>query len=151
MARQSERGNVLGFVLVGAFLTALLLGGIYLVRQSSSDSTPTDVSVNNDHKETPKGANKNDGQDSSTAKDRALKKALEDKSKTTTDPPVTNHDSQDTQDGATPPVPPTTPNTQAGQTSRLPSTGPAETLFSTLGVATLAGAGIAYIRSRSLL
>ena len=34
MARRSEQGNVLGFVLVGALLVALLLGGIYVARNS---------------------------------------------------------------------------------------------------------------------
>ena len=40
MARRSEQGNVLGYVLVGVLLVALLVGGVYFVRRAmNGDAT----------------------------------------------------------------------------------------------------------------
>ena len=53
MAHRSEQGNILGFVLVGALLVALLLGGIYVVRNTmghvaTDDGASAPIAANSD-------------------------------------------------------------------------------------------------------
>lgn len=44
MIRRFETGKVVGFVLVGALLTALLLGGVWLARHPAGSSSPKTTS-----------------------------------------------------------------------------------------------------------
>ena len=89
MAHRSEQGNVLGFVLVGVLLAALLAGGIYAVRRGmlakvtdgATGTVATTENANKDSKtdgasaSTDKKDSKTDGDSTKTA-DQKLKEAL---------------------------------------------------------------------------
>lgn len=141
MARRIEQGNILGFVLVGALLTALLLGGVYVVRNSNGANVATTTSITGNNN---KPANKDTeptGETSTVAKtdEQRLKETLaaqalaEKKAK----------EQQAANDAA---------NLAATQSATaLPVTGPEEAVVPLLGATLLAGTTFAYARSRRLI
>ena len=150
MAHRREQGNVLGFVLVGALLVALLLGGIYMVRHTisqqdggvnvasnevdkakdESKTTQTDTSANGDSK----GESE---QSSSSTSDSSLQDALNAQSSKTTQTTTTSTGS--------------TASGNSVATGKLPETGPADILASVVSATLLVGATVSYARSRRVL
>ena len=139
MAHRSEQGNVLGFVLVGALLVALLLGGIYVVRHTISGQGNANV-ANNEQSGTSTTADPDSAQNETTTpdasgdaqSDQALKDALNQQS--------SSNEQQSSGNSNT-----------STQTPVLPETGPADTLAAMLGATLLVGAGFSYARSRRLI
>ena len=139
MAHRSEQGNVLGFVLVGALLVALLLGGIYVVRHTISGQGNANV-ANNEQSGTSTTADPDSAQNETTTpdasgdaqSDQALKDALNQQS--------SSNEQQSSGNSNT-----------STQTPVLPETGPADTLAAMLGATLLVGVGFSYARSRRLI
>lgn len=128
MARRIESGNVVGFVLVGALLLAVLVGGIYVLRHGNSGS----VAVTNTNSSAPKSSPSSSSDttsNTSTASDQALRDALNSQSSSTSN----------------------SSNTSATTSSSLPTTGPEDSLMPMLAVGLLTGVSFAYIRSRRLI
>ncbi|HMI08869.1 MAG TPA: hypothetical protein VK497_00525 [Candidatus Saccharimonadales bacterium] len=128
MVKANEGGSVLSFVVIGAILVLLLVGGTYFVRQklfvsaNSNGQTP-DTSQ-------PKPSDQTDTSKEPTKKD---------------EPAKTPDASQPAQ-----PAQPSSPqqNTASTPPAALPQTGPAETLSVAIGAAFLTATSIAYLRSR---
>ena len=121
MTRRFETGNVVGFVLVGVLLTAMLVGGVWLARHPAGSSSSQDTSQTT-------------STDKSTT-DEELKQTLaEQAAKSAENKPNSSS---------------TTPST-GSTSSNLPATGPADTLIETVGAMLLVGTFVAYVRSRSL-
>lgn len=146
MARRIEKGNVVGFVLVGVLLVGLLAGGVWVVRNSlagvqSEESQGTTVVKNGSDGDSTNGesTDKSAGENNSTS-DKELKDALAKQA-------AESKNSQDkSQNG-------TGPNQGSVSTSdeaHLPETGPTDTLVSLLGAGLLTATSMAYVRSRSL-
>lgn len=160
MARRIEQGSILGFVLVGAVLVGLLVGGIYLVRHNTESQTGGE-SVVSDNKDTSSSSSDNkdtsgsSGSQDSSKSDDELKNAL-DENRSTGDG-STSSSSQNTQSsGSDSSSSASTSGSSEQQTSsttsaQLPQTGPADTYVGILGATLLAGTGFAYARSRNLL
>lgn len=140
MRRQEQGISMVGFLLTGAVLAAVLVGGIYAVRHVSifqntnttnrTDGTRTNTSEKPANESAPKTT------DSSSSDDTA---------RTTPDTPA----SSDTQTNNAPaPSQPTTQAPGASNTADLPQTGPLDTFMPLLGVALLTAATSAYVLSR---
>ena len=142
MARRSEQGNILGFVLVGAVLVALLVGGVYMIRHHAPSNG--DTGKDGETKAVPsKEVTIKDGDpDNSSRKDRdtSLKGALDGQSIKKPSSSTHAHDTQDAHSSAA------DNNTVAA----LPATGPSQTITSLVGATLLAGVAAAYVRSRRL-
>ena len=149
MARVIERGNVLGFVLVGALLVALLLGGIYVVRHISTTGSPavpatteTDTSTGTTKDEESASSNSTTQGSQKANDDQDLKQALEAQS-------AAEKKAKDQQAASS------SANSGSAQTSSsatsLPATGPEEALLPAFGAMLLAGTVFAYARSRRLI
>ncbi len=147
---QREQGHVLGFVLVGALLVLMTIGGVYLVRHNllpgetggndvASDNTSTDAS------DEEKGASSEDSStassDDSTNDEVATTDSDSSDTVTSTEVDEESAGSQDEADVDT---------EQASATEELPATGPGDTLLATVGSGLLVAAVLAYVRSRSL-
>jgi cytoskeletal protein RodZ len=128
MVKANEGGSVLSFVVIGAILVLLLVGGVYFVRQK--------LFVNADNKgQTPDTSQPKPSEKTDTSKEPAKKD----------EPAKTPDTSQPTQ-----PAQPTNPqqNTAGTAPVALPQTGPVETLSIAIGAAFLTAAFTAYVRSR---
>jgi predicted lipid-binding transport protein (Tim44 family) len=140
MAQRIQQGSVLGFVLVGALLTALVVGGIFVVRNQlankSNDTTSGQVAT--DQPDTNKPDATKDNSDD-------LKKALEQQSAAEKKAQEQKAASEAQQNSAA------AANSNTTATNSLPTTGPAGTAMTLMGAALLAGASVAYARSRSLV
>ena len=153
MAHRSEQGNILGFVLVGALLVALLLGGIYVVRNTvghvaTDDGASAPIAANSD-KESGKDATPA-GDEGKTADNKTdeqrLKETLEAQSaaekKAREQQAANKSDTATGKDGSTP---------AASSAGSLPATGPEEAVLPTLGAMLIAGTMLSYVRSRRLI
>lgn len=153
MTRLRQQGSVLGYVLVGAALVALLIAGIYVIRRntsaavvaqntnqtaSSDQSTSTSQTATNSDTQTNQTAGDSQKSEEQKAQDQNAAVAAENK----TDSSATNS-SQTTN---------ATSSYSSTSGSALPHTGPAEDMFaSILGAGLLAGSLAAYRRSRAVL
>lgn len=150
MSHRKEQGNILGYVLVGVLLAALVVGGIFVVRRylpstdttetsSSSDGTPT---ANNDAPAKPSNeSDKNSEELKAALAQQAAeeKKAQEQKAANESKP-------------ATIPTAGTNSTTSTGAgTDELPATGPEDTILSAVGVTLVTALAVAYVRSRTLI
>ncbi len=141
MAHRSEQGNVLGFVLVGALLVVLLLGGIYVVRHAISGSGSNDIATKNQPETNSSTADDPDNKTNSSESSSGSQAEPGDQAqKDSSDKNSSNNQSSSTN-----------PSGATGQTGTLPQTGPADTLVSVVGAALLAGASLSYARSRRLI
>ena len=140
MARRIEQGNIVGFVLVGVLLAALLAGGIFLVRnhfanRDTNETQSTNQTVaNKDEEKTEADKAVEEALANQAAQERKAEEQLEAKKNEPSTPPAAEVE--------------TTPQTGV---SNLPTTGPADTMWVALGVMSLAGVGLAYFRSRKLI
>lgn len=150
MAQRMHRGSVLGFVLVGVLLLALVAGGIYLVRhQLTATTSPTTGSEASDNAAAPdkpsETADSSTKPDETTTKETKsdLEQALQSQSEAEKKAQA-QKEAQEREAAQSAPV-------QPSSTAELPATGPADTLITLLGAALLAGTAFAYIRSRALI
>ena len=140
MARRSEQGSVLGFVLVGAVLAALLVGGIYVVRQivSTQNGSGDDSKIADSNTESEQSKHEDNDSENSTSQEQ-LQKELE--SQANQQKQANNsgngNSSQSSQAG--------------GSATNLPATGPEDSLVMAIGATLLVGVGVSYTRSRQLI
>lgn len=155
MARRSEQGNILGFVLVGALLLGLLIGGMYIVKSYNPSSDGIALTTNDDNNKSNSTQSKDTT--SSKAKDDADKKANDDKLKA----------ALDAQSNKKEPAAPKATEDSSGSTgksesshetssattdvNKLPATGPGEIVASLAGATLLVGSTVSYARSRRLI
>lgn len=133
MTRRLEQGNVVGFVLIGMVLTAALVGGVWLARQPSSDTSSQTASDTTTSQQADEDTSTN-----TATTDEELKETLSQQATQSS----TDKESTSTTESST--------TTSTSTTSNLPVTGPADTLLEMLGATLLAGVTVAYIRSRSI-
>lgn len=155
MIQHKQRGSVLGYVLVGTLLVALLLGGIFVVRNNmaqldgskvtkevrNTDTTKTQAGSDSDTQTASTDVATNATDETSDDIAEAVKKQAEEEKKakeqnaavtaqTSTQSVVTTTDSAST---------------------TLPTTGPGDAINSIVSVSLLVGAVVAYARSRATL
>jgi len=177
MTQSHQRGSVLGYVLVGVLLIAALVGGIFVVRhnlsrfkapattaQVAKNDTSSDDAVKKKAEADKKAAEDKKAQEQATAD--AQKKAQEQNSAVQREmagqgdaaqQPAASASGTNSSTSSTTAT--QTPHTSTApeavgniDTSRLPHTGPTETLFAGfVGAALLLGASFAYMRSRASL
>ncbi len=157
MKQRRQKGSILGFVLVGAVLTALVVGGVfaakrYIAMQQTSESTDTAV-VKEPTKETTKTTNSGDATPSSNSND--LQKALQEQSaaekKAQEQKAASERASSAPSNSSTAPSSQSSSSTSTTRAESLPATGPEDSLIAMLGATLLAGAVVAYRRSRALI
>ena len=149
MAHRSEQGNILGFVLVGALLVALLLGGIYVVRNSMVQvATGGDDTAGNGATDTASDGSSAPARD--TTNDESTDKSDEQRLKETLEAQSAAEQKAREQQAANQAASGTAAQ-EASDTSHLPATGPEEAVLPVVGATLLAGAGLSYVRSRRLI
>jgi len=141
MTRRYERGSVVGFVLVGILLTAVLVGGVWFARHPAGSST--DTTSDSKTADTNKTASDDRDTTSSTSSTTATATTDEQLKETLAKQAAEAARQKAASSAASAPSVATT-------STKLPTTGPADTLLEMLGVAMLSGVTVAYIRSRSI-
>lgn len=133
MIRRFEQGSVVGFVVVGIVLTAALIGGIWLSRHPIGSSEVADkTGTTNVSRDDEEAADESDASsDASATTDEELKQTLAQQSGSSS----TDESSQ---------------AVTSGTSTSLPVTGPADVVMEMLGATLLAGATVAYVRSRTV-
>ena len=153
MSRSNMRGSVAGFVVVGAVLAALLLGGIYVVKTQLSDNgsaTQTEVALDTTTNEktveetkstTPdqSDSNKTDSVEGSQQAQTDSEQATDTNAEASEDAAIEK--SQDEEEAM--------PATGVSAVEELPTTGPTETLGMLASFGILAGVIVYYRRSLS--
>lgn len=156
MDYKRQNGSVIGYVLVGVLLAALLVGGILLVKNALPKTENTDTSAVSGETENPDKTNdenstngtETEATDDERARNEELNRQLaadsedrsDDNSESSTTAIVSRGD--DTTN---------VPQTASTNSESLPQTGPAEdALVAVLGAGMLGGSAVAYRRSRSL-
>lgn len=130
MVRANQGGSVLSFLIIGGVLVALLIGGVYFVRNRAND---TIARATTDQQKKPDSSH-----ETMTTKSDDKKAG----SKTTeTKPDASKQEAPAPKPSSTPPA--------ASRPAELPQTGPAETAITMFGASLLVGAATAYYRSRS--
>jgi hypothetical protein len=149
MAQRMHRGGVLGFVLVGVLLLALVAGGIYLVRHQLIANNPTSGKESTDKTAAPAAprttTDSSDKADDSTKNQSSsdLEKALQSQSEAEKKAKA-QKEAQEKQVAAS-------SASQSNTAAHLPETGPGDTLATIVGAMFLAGTIFAYVRSRALI
>lgn len=147
-----ERGSVVGYALGAVLLLSVLVGGIWLLKNNLNNINGT---AGNDQSSSTKTASNDSTTNSSdttasndqAAKNEAALKQQSGQSTNTTDSTSNGQSSGVTQVPHTATVPDT-----AAQSSSLPTTGPAEDgVVAVLGMGTLVGLSVAYVRSRAAI
>lgn len=160
MAHRKEQGSIIGFVLVGVLLTALLAGSIYAVKSGmlkGSGSTVGDVASNDTKTASDDNTNENktDTPPSTTTNNNSndLKKALEEQAAAEKKAEEQRKATEAESKAASSPATTIAPSSASlSTTTNLPHTGPAEdAMVAILGVSLLAGTSYAFIRSRALI
>ena len=131
--RTKEQGSVVGYVLGIILLLAMLLGGIALYKNYAAKPGSSDNQVANEQKTSDDQTSKNEAA-LKQQQEQAAKKA-EDEQKAA----ANNSGAAATQ----------VPVTSTAPSSNLPQTGPGDVWVAMIGSAALAGAAVAYIRSRT--
>jgi LPXTG-motif cell wall-anchored protein len=174
MVRHRSKGSVIGFIIVGVLLLGLVAGAIYAVKRGvfNGVTKPTEVARQtpaSENKDTPQSDANKSTQPSAEQKkadelSAALKKQAEAEKKakeqsqaasnqpSTTQPSTQTQPSASSQNSTTASKSSSTPATIPQTGVSLPQTGPAENaIVTTLGLSLLAGAIVAYRRSRALI
>jgi cytoskeletal protein RodZ len=134
MVRTKQGGSILGFILIGVVLAALLVGGVYFVRQQTAKQVtqPTPVEPTSSQ------------QPSSSDSSESPAPATEDKSDNTD----TSDKKEETSANNTPTENSSQPSSQTA--TELPKTGPSQTIGVLIVVGILSYAVVLYARSRRL-
>lgn len=136
MRATNQGGSLAGFIIIGVLLALVLVGGLYgLNRYNAQQAANETVAQEEKKTETKKSSTETSSSDTSSGE--TTKTDTETKQTTTTAAPSSD-DSHTTTTTET-----TTTNT------KLPHTGPADSLMSLVAVAALAFAGAHYNRSRA--
>ena len=152
--RSKERGSVIGFVLGGILLLALLVGGIMLYKNNISKLTGVTADNNQvanndaDSQAAQKAAEEKAAADQAAQNEAALKQQQEAEKKAQEQNKAANSNTGNgTTQNAT-----QVPHTATAPTQALPQTGPAsDAAMAALGVSLMIGATSAYYRSRAAL
>lgn len=143
MARRSEQGNILGFVLVGALLLGLLAGGMYVIKSYSPSSDEVAQTTSKDDK---KNVAKDEKKSSSETKsDDKLKATLDAQSSATKEKSTDTKDTKKAEDTSK------KESTTADKVSELPETGMGDAVAPLIGATLLVGTTVSYARSRRLI
>lgn len=136
MVRRYEQGSVVGFVIIGILLTAALVAGVWLARR------PTDLTqtASNSDSESSSTSEQKDATTDSTGGNATTDEQLKDTLSQQSSQSSTSQSSSST----------TSSSSSTSSSSALPATGPADVALEMLGATLLAGASVAYLRSRSL-
>ena len=138
MERTNQRGSVLGFVMIGAVLAVLLVGGVYLVsRYQSQPATNQDQELNS-------GPVRGE---ISPQTDKVPSQPQPDK--TPVQPAAPAPENSDSS-AAEQPTPPGAGETTPSEVETLPQTGPGETFIALVAAGLLAASTAAYMQSRRL-
>lgn len=161
MKRSGERGSVIGFIVVGVVLAALVLGSIYVAKQVMSgafNKTTSEVATSTKNAADETKQTVQESLDKATKSDNkdqeATTKEEEQKTETAQSQTADQSDDQNTdsegasQDSAKSETLSQVPQTGVtAEPSHLPQTGPAETLITAMIVSLLVGSTLAYRRS----
>lgn len=147
--RSKEQGSVVGFVIGGVLLLALLVGGIVLYKNNISKmigikandsqvATTTDTSNKTDETKTDNQAAQNEA---ALKQQQEAEKKAQEQNKAANSTPV-----------ATTPNPVQVPHTATAPSQALPKTGPTENaIMAAVGMSLVIGSANAYYRSRAAL
>ena len=158
MSHRKEQGNILGYVLVGVLLAALVIGGIFVVRRylpssdttgtsSSSDGTPTATTDAPTKPSTETDKNSEELKAALAQQAAEEKKAQEQKAANESKPATTT--TTGTTTGSTSAA--TASVTSGTDANKLPATGPEDTALSMVGITLVTALAVAYVRSRALI
>lgn len=147
MRQSGERGSVLGFVIVGAVMAILAIGGVYAL--SRYHASLGDQPANAANQASDDGTTDMNHESASSSSDTSSSDNATDQQSTDS----SDASSQETGQSATSNENATTTDTDSNAassstTTALPQTGPRETFMTTLGLMLIAGSLVAYIRSR---
>lgn len=158
MKRSEQGGAIVGFLLASVVLALLLVGGVYAIHHHpgwlASTTSPSVSAPGSSHTDQSSDSQKPD-----------VAKPGNDKNKSTASAPSSDGSSTDNGSGSTAPSTSgsdTTPTPTTGSTdnsagapsqstSTLPQTGPADAVWSILGVGLVTVTAAAYVRSRRLV
>jgi cytoskeletal protein RodZ len=133
MSRTKQGGSVLGFVVIGAVMVLLLIAGVYMARHYWAPASDA-VAVNGP---TSPQAGDNSNQNKS--------QSSENKSDSAPQPSVPAQPTTPSTSAPSAPAAPVAP--VAPSPSKLPVTGPADTLLATLVLGAIAAAAAGYVQS----
>ena len=160
MARRSEQGNVLGFVLVGAGLATLLVGGVWFARSQLTNNSNGDMASNAEAPSTPETSSSdkkqpNQSEKAGSSNGDKLKDALSTQQaaeeKKAQEQRAAQEASSATKATAPAPTGETLPANSPAVSSTLPATGPGDVVIPIVGATSLVGVGLAYRQSRRLV
>lgn len=167
MTRMGEKGSVVSFILVGGLLAALVVGGLYVLKERSffgiGEQGETVVSDNNDQAtegdkqdsqddSEPSSGDTSSGQDSASTDNSASDEgdATSSAGDDSDSEPSEQADIEDSTVVASSNDDSSSTDSSSTAASELPETGPADALLVLLGPAVLVGAFLAYRRSYQL-
>lgn len=150
MARTSQGGSILGFIVVGGVMALLLVGGVYVLQSSLTPGEDGPVAVTDFVKDE---SEKESGNKPETAEEESNDFEAVDPA----EDEETSEESEDTESPSETPV--TGPQNTAGSANggglgssvspnNLPETGVGDTLVAGLILSSVAGVTMAYLRSR---
>lgn len=124
--RSNQRGSVVGFVIVGVVLASAVAGGVYFVNQRDKQAPAQPAT--SVQQPTPAPQSSNEKNSNSSTKESTGSQSTGTSNRTQGSTPTTGVD--------------------RGDSSHLPSTGPADQALQLIAFGALAGAGTAFIRSQ---
>lgn len=157
MSHRKEQGNILGYVLVGVVLAALVIGGIFVVRrylptssstETTSSTEDSNVSDSGDAPSVSEAESTDTNQNSEELKMALAQQAAEEKK--AQELKAAEEKKAQEQKAANEASSRAAANT-ATNASNLPATGPEDTVISVAGVTLVTALAVAYIRSRTLI
>lgn len=159
MARRSEQGNVLGFVLVGAVLATLLVGGVWFARNQLTNNSNGDMASNAEAPSTPEASSDkkqpNQSEKAGSSNGDKLKDALSTQQAAEEKKAQEQRAAQEASSATKATAPASTgetlPANSPAVSSTLPATGPGDVVIPIVGATSLVGVGLAYRQSRRLV
>lgn len=136
MRATNQGGSLAGFLLIGALLTLVLVGGLYGLNRYNTEKASEEVATND---ESSRDSAAEDKVKSEVKKETESEKS-EETGRQTTEPRNGSTTRTETPSGSAAP--------QAQPAAQLPQTGPADTAFTLVALALVTFAGTHFIRSR---